>query len=368
MLENRKRPLIFENFPDLEANIPWVKLAPLRTPIVRLNRLQERLGFDSLWIKQDNLTSPLYGGNKVRKLEFLLAMALKKGCTKVMTVGGIGSNHCVANAVFCNELKLKPISALFDQPVTTYVRNNLLLELYLKAKIIYSHGVKGIKRNILWNHIKNRNLYFIGPGGSTPLGILGFVNAAFELRDQVNNGAMPKPDYIFVACGSAGTVAGLTIGVKLARLNTVIYGVRVTPSFLSDFNVVVNLATKSMNLMVKNDKSIPKITFKHLKLDEGYFGDIYGKPTPECLEAIKILKDVENIKLEPTYTGKTMAALIGNTRTNKQELKDKTILFWNTYSSRDFSEILKKIDYHDLPKKLHWVFEEPMPDFGIENY
>ena len=148
MSENRKKPILFEKFPDLEANIPWIKLAPLRTPLINLTHLQEMLGLDSLWLKQDNLTSPIYGGNKTRKLEFLLADALEKGCTKVMTVGGIGSNHCVANAAFCNELNLKPISALIDQPITTYVRNNLLLELYFKAEIIYSHDPEDLQTKI----------------------------------------------------------------------------------------------------------------------------------------------------------------------------------------------------------------------------
>ena len=95
-----------------------------------------------------------------------------------------------------------------------------------------------------------------------------------------------------------------------------------------------------------------------LQLDDGYFGENYGKPTKECLEAIKLLKEMENVTLEPTYTGKAMAGLIGNAQKEKLKLKDKTILFWNTYNSHDFSEILNKMDYHDLPKELYWVFEK----------
>ena len=357
MSENRKKPILFEKFPDLEANIPWIKLAPLRTPIINLKHLQEMLGLDSLWLKQDNLTSPIYGGNKTRKLEFLLADALEKGCTKVMTVGGIGSNHCVANAAFCNELNLKPISALIDQPITTYVRNNLLLELYFKAEIIYSHDPEDLQNKIQSKLKSNTDLYFHGPGGSTPLGILGFVNAALELKDQINNGEMPEPDYIYTACGSMGTTAGLTLGVKLAGLKTIIYGIKVSES--PSINGIIRLANKGWKLLVKNDKKIPKITYEQLQLDGGYFGDSYGKPTLECLEAIKLLKEMENVTLEPTYTGKTMAALIGNAQKEKLMLKPRIILFWNTYNSQDFSEILKSMDYHDLPEELHWVFKEP---------
>jgi len=359
MAENRKKPLLFEKFPDLEANIPWIKLAPLRTPIKNLTNLQEMLGLDSLWLKQDNLTSPIYGGNKTRKLEFLLADALKKECTKVMTVGAIGSNHCVANAAFCKELKLKPVSALTDQPITTYVRNNLLLELYFKAEILYSPDREGLQNKIQSKLKNNTGLYFHGPGGSTPLGILGFVNAVLELKDQINNGEMPEPDYIYNACGSMGTTAGLSLGIKLAGLKTIIYSIKVSHS--PSVDGIIRLANKGWKLLEKNDKKIPKITYEHLQLDGGYFGDSYGKPTKECLEAVKLLKEKENVILEPTYTGKAMAGLIGNAQKEKLKLKDKTILFWNTFNSRDYSEILKTMDYHNLPKELYWIFEEPKP-------
>ena len=135
MPASRKKPYLYEYFPDLESSIPWIKLAPMRTPVKQLTKLQEDLGINSLWVKQDNLTSPIYGGNKPRKLEFLLADAINKDCDKVLTVGGIGSNHCVATAAFCNIVNLEPSAALVCQPITSYVRNNLLLELYFKNNL-----------------------------------------------------------------------------------------------------------------------------------------------------------------------------------------------------------------------------------------
>jgi len=177
MPENRKKPLLFEKYPDLEANIPWIKLAPLRTPVKKLTILEKKLGINSLWVKCDNLSSPLYGGNKVRKLEFLLADAKDKGYKKVMTAGGLGSNHCVATAVFCNQLNLKPSAVLVNQPITSHLRNNLLLNLYFKNKILYTDDYDNIPRD--------PDVYYMAPGGSTPLGILGFVNAVFELKSFV---------------------------------------------------------------------------------------------------------------------------------------------------------------------------------------
>ena len=355
MPESRKKPLLFEEYPDLEGNIPWINLAPLRTPVKKLTKLEEKLGIDSLWVKCDNLSSPLYGGNKPRKLEFVLAEALNQGCEKVMTAGYIGSNHCVANAIFCNQLNLKPIAVLIDQPVTVHVRNNLLLDLYFKNEILYNQD----------EIPKDNNIYHMVPGASMPLGVLGFVNAMFELRNQVNNGEMPEPDYLFVANGTAGTAAGLALGIKLVDFKTQIQAVQVSDSVNSSIKIIRRLAKKTNKLMVKYDNSVPVITYEHLSSNGDYFGGQYGLPTREGLSAIKLIKELEDIKLEPTYTGKTFAALLGFIRTNKNDIKNKTILFWNTYNSRDFSDILKKVDYHDLPQELHWVFEKPLPDFGL---
>jgi len=355
MPEIRKKPLLFEEYPDLEGNIPWKNLAPLRTPVKKLTKLEEKLGISSLWVKCDNLTSPLYGGNKVRKLEFVLAEALNQGCKKVITAGAIGSNHCVANAIFCQQLKLKPQAIMIDQPVTIHVRNNLLLDLYYKNEIFYSH--KEIP--------KNSNVYHMAPGASTPLGILGFVNAMLELKNQVNNGEMPEPDYIFVASGTSGTAAGLALGIKFAGLKTHIHAVQVFYQAKSNVKTIRRLANKTKKLMTKYDKSVPETTFEHLFFNGDYFGGQYGLPTREGLDAINLIKETEAIDLEPTYTGKTFAALLNFIRANKKDIKDKTIMFWNTYNSRDFSNILKKVDYRDLPKELHWVFEEALPNYGI---
>ncbi|MFX0187782.1 MAG: 1-aminocyclopropane-1-carboxylate deaminase/D-cysteine desulfhydrase [Candidatus Hodarchaeota archaeon] len=358
MPENRKKPLLFEKYPDLESNIPWIKLAPLRTPVKKLTTIEKKLGINSLWVKCDNLSSPLYGGNKVRKLEFILAEARDMGYKKVMTAGGLGSNHCVANAIFCSQLNMKPMAVLIDQPITTLVRNNLLLDLYFKNEIFYTDEYNKMPRD--------PDVYPMVPGGSTPLGTLGFVNAALELKNQVNNGDIPEPDYLFVASGSSGTAAGLLLGVKIAELKTKIHTVQVSFSAYSSSNRVRRLTKKTWKLLSEHNKTMPKVLLDHLYFDEDYFGGEYGLPTREGINAIKLIKEKEGIKLEPTYTGKTFAALLGFVRKNKKSVKDKTILFWNTYNSRDFSDILAKLDYHDLPKEIHWVFEKPLPDFGLE--
>ena len=354
MPENRKKLPLFERFPDLEGNIPWIELSPLNTPVKQLNNLEKRLKINSLWVKCDDKTSPQYGGNKVRKFEFVLADAIDKGFKKVLTAGGIGSNHCVANAIFCNQLKLKPMAFLIDQPVTSYVRNNLLLDLYFKNEIIYSKDQKNLP--------KSEEIYYMPPGASNPLGTLGFVNAMLELKDQINSGELPEPHHIFVACGSSGTTAGLLLGANIAQLKTKIHSIQTSTPNYSSLIVIKKIAKQTRELIAKYDKNLPEISLENLIFNKNYFGGIYGIPTKEGLESIKIAKETENIKLEPTYTGKAFAALLGFVRENKEEIKDKTILFWNTYNSRDFSEIVAQMDYRNLPKELHWVFEKPLPD------
>lgn len=355
MPEIRKKPLLFEEYPNLEGNVPWIKLVPSQTPVRELTKLEEKFGVNSGWVKCDDVSSPLYGGNKSRKMEFIYAEALNHNYKKILTAGTIGSNQCVANAIFCEQLKLKPIAFMIDQPVTSFVRDNLLLDVYYKNEIYYSQE----------KIPKGDDIYYMTLGGSTPLGTLGYVDAALELKNQVNNGEIPEPDYIFIPTASSGTAAGLTLGVKIAGLKTHIVAVQVSFSSISNFKVMRRLSNKTKKYIATYDNTIPDMSYEHLHYIEDYYGGEYGLPTPEGIEAIKLLNTEEGISLEPTYSGKTFAALLGFIQKNKPGIKNKTIVFWNTFNSRDFSDIINKVDYHDLPKELNWVFEEPLPDYGI---
>ncbi len=353
MSETRSKPLLFEKYPDLEGKIPWMKLVPTQTPVKKLTKLEDKLGINSLWVKCDDITSPLYGGNKSRKMEFIYADALNQNYKKILTAGTIGSNQCVANAIFCDQLKLKPVAVMMDQPVSTFVRDNLLLDLYYKTEFYYP--INAIP--------KTDDFYYMVVGCSNPLGTLGYIDAAFELKNQVDNGEIPEPDYIFVPTASAGTAAGLTLGIKLAGLKTNIHAIQVSYSRDCNFRAIRRLSNRTIKYINSFGNTISDITFEHLHYNEEYYGIDYGIPTPECIEAIKILKNGEDIILEPTYSGKTFAALLGFVHKNKPNIKNKTIIFWNTFNSRDFTDIIKQVDYHDLPKELHWVFEEPLPDY-----
>ncbi|MHA1732926.1 MAG: 1-aminocyclopropane-1-carboxylate deaminase/D-cysteine desulfhydrase [Promethearchaeota archaeon] len=365
MTDSRVKPLLFERYPDLEAKLPWVKLGPMRTPVTRMTGVEAELGLTSLWVKRDDLSAPLYGGNKPRKLEFILADALAKGKRKVITFGGIGSNHTVANAIYCQEVGLKPISGLVDQPLTPHVRKNLLLDLYYGSEFIYAHGYLGLVLKALWKALKTRKMYIMMPGGSIPVGTVGFVNAALELKMQVDGGAMPEPDYLFVACGSTGTAAGLALGLKLAGLKTKVVAVQVADPMFTNLKAVLKLAGKTLKLLRERDPAVPRVEVDNVLFDDEHFGGEYGLPTRECVEAVHLVRK-DGLEIETTYTGKAFSCLVSYAREKKLPLGEKTVLFWNTFNTRDFSDVLAKVDYHDLPEKLHWVFEQPLPDFGLD--
>ena len=348
---------LFKRYPELEGILPRIPLGNFPTPVQRLSHL----GHDNLWIKRDDLSSGIYGGNKVRKLEFILADAIKKGCDKVITMGGIGTNHGLATAIFCHELGLRCKLLLFHQPVNAYVKRNMLLFLKYGAELVY---IKGAFRTaatlLLTQRLLNPQAYIIGAGGSSPLGTLGIVNAMFELKEQIKAGLLPEPRYIFCPLGSNGTMAGLSLGAMLAGLSTTVIGVRVTmeavgPVAIATTKTVGNLMQKTYELLKKTSRSVPDITIPPQRVIGGYVGDGYGCATKECRDALALMNDREGITLDPTYTAKTFAALCDFIKTPGHE--KEPILFWHTYSSADMTDQAQSIDYLELPQALRRIYE-----------
>ncbi len=350
---------LYRKFPGLKE-LPRVDLVESPTPVERLPKSEEKLGMQQIWIKRDDLTNSLYGGNKPRKYEFMMADALEKGKKDILTIGGIGSNHALANTIYCKELGLNSHIFLIDQPLLPMVRKNMLCDYYFGGHMHYCKSELGVACKIIKHFIFNWKSYLIMPGASVPLGTIGFVNAAFELAKQVKHGEIPEPDHLFVAVGSGGTCAGLTLGLELAGLNTKVHGVRVAMHFVTSERAVLRLAKKTLKLMRKTDPSIPKISksklSERLRIYHRFYGGEYGRITEEGLEAVEFIKDDE-IELETTYTGKAFSGLLSHCRECQGNEKEKIILFWNTYNSRNLSEICKKVDYHDLPEVFHKFFD-----------
>ncbi len=360
---------LFEKHPKLEEKLPYISLCDLPTPVIHLNRLGEKLGIKNLYLKQDGLTSKHYGGNKIRKLEFLLGEAKQKGYKKVMTFGYSGSNHATATAIHADVLGMKSISMLVSQKNADYVRKNLLLSYVGNAEINHyktrEERAKGEKMQKLKHLLLDRKaVYTIPLGGSSPLGITGFVNAVFELKSQVENNLIPEPDRLYVALGSAGTAVGLFLGIKLLGMKTEIVPVRVIEPEITGMERIRSAFEDTIAFLHEQDPSFPIIPFsmKDFPVRDEFLGDGYGKFTREGIDAIHSLQEIEGINLDGTYTGKAMAALIHDATSGF--LKDKTVLFWNTLNAYDVSEKIKDIDYRKLPKRVHSFFETEVQDLS----
>jgi len=364
----QKSICLFDEYLGLEKKIPHISLIK-KTAVQHLESLGNFLKVSQLWIKRDDQSSDFYGGNKPRKLEFVLADAVTKQKSEILTMGGTGSNHCLATAIFAQQVNLKPVLVLFNQPITADVQKKLLIFRSLDAEVLGPYGEVGALFHYLIFRRLRRNTYFLPAGGSSPLGVLGYVNAAFELKSQIENGEMPKPKYLFVTCGTLGTMAGLLLGCKLADLDIQVIGVRVVQTFVALYNrtfsfanAILKLAKKTLNYLQKQDPSIPNVTLKDSPtILHDFFGGGYGQITPEGVEAIKLVKDYENISLDTTYTGKTFAGLLHFIK--EKGIKDEPVLFWNTYNSRDISHLKKPdITHKDLPRSFQSIFEGNLED------
>lgn len=349
---------LFEHFPALEEKIAYLKnIANLPTPVHALSSFNGC----SVFIKRDDLTGSgdNYGGNKCRKLPFVLADALAKNTEMIITVGGTGSNHCVATACYCNMLNIPCRLYLKKQAQSEVVKQNLILDRYYNADIIVcaTHAQRTEKINDYT--ASHENCYVIPAGASTVFGSLGYVNAALELKDQINNGLIPEPDYIFLPIGSCGTTAGLLLGLQLAGIASKIVAVTTFPVNDNDYftQEVQKLFTETNNLLHDASPTIPLFEFpsEQLIIDTRFCGTAYGVTTVEAQDAKNFMQEIATIILETTYSAKAFAGLLSFAQC--LDAKNKTVLFWNTYCGLDFSHITEAIDYKHLPQEVHDYFE-----------
>ncbi|HJZ85101.1 MAG TPA: pyridoxal-phosphate dependent enzyme [Polyangia bacterium] len=345
-------PALFRQFPGLRGKLPWESLGSFPTPVARLRALGAAVGVPDLWIKRDDQSGTLYGGNKVRKLEFLLADVRRRGRGRVLTMGAFGSHQVLATALYGARLGLRVCALVFPQPPTDHARDTLLLSLGAGACLHRSPGpltspVAGAA--CAWRHRAEGLPAFIAPGGSTHIGTLGYVSGALELAEQVRAGTCPEPDLIVVALGSGGTAAGLLIGLRLAGLTRPrVLAVRVYDRFFTNRSATTRLANRTAaRLRAAGGPDAGTFSRRDLEVDHDFFGGAYGRPTPAAQAALARLRDLEGITLETTYTGKALAALIARA----PALAGRRVLFWNTFNSVP-TAALPRPDPATLPRAL----------------
>ncbi len=354
---------LFERHPLLVKRLPRLAFGEFPTPVEKLAGLCHRINKDNLYIKRDDLSSLSYGGNKVRKLEFLLADAKKRGARRIITSGGAGSNHALATAHYAKQVDMKAVLMLYQQPNSHTVRDNLLMDLYSKAELFhhdtYPEHLQAFEDAVRQFEVADgRPPYIIPLGGSATLGAIGYVNAGFELAKQIDACEIPLPSRIYVAMGTMGTTAGLLLGLKAAGVKTHLNAVRVVPTHVADMDKCHILFRQTNELLCEMEPSFPYCTIKpeDLTIYDDYFGEKYGMFTPEAMAAVALLRESDGIALDGTYTGKACAAFLDDAHSNSAE----SMLFWHTKNSRLFPPGAIKADYQMLPISLHRYFTEPV--------
>ena len=297
-------------------DVAKVALGTFPTPVERISGLlPDRV---ELWVKREDLSGAAYGGNKVRKLEYLLADALALGRTRVVTIGGWGSNHALATATYAQQLGLACELLLFPQPRDASVDAKLARMRATGATVRELSSYVGLAAPLLAARL-DPHTYYVAAGGSSVTGSLGWVEAAHEI------GAQLEPDLVYLALGSCGTVAGLLAGYRELEHAPTIVGVRVVDRPVSGYGPARRLEDAIVSRRGTAHLPPTELIVVHDQIGRGY-----GHATPAAAAAVKEAARV-GLSLETTYTGKALAALLAHAAAG--QLDGKRVLFIDTYSS-----------------------------------
>ena len=322
---------IFERAPGLAKRVRPLDIAAVPTAISEEPALALAWGLASLHVKRDDATSPLYGGSKVRALEYLLGRARSRGTSIVTTWGPWGSHHVLAAAVFARQAGLRLTAITFPQPPGREVELNDRLLPDLVTKIsrcgTFAHLAARLSCARLWALLDPRRGW-VPAGGTSTLGILRMVEAALEVAAQIRQGVLEQPDDVLLAAGSCGTASGLLLGFALAELPVRVVAVRVVPRIAASSRKIETLARRTRGLLRRAGCS-SKMAFGPLLFLEAFAGEGYGRASGESLAVVELVHRTGSFRCENTYTGKSLSALQAGV------LRNRRVLFWNTYSAVD---------------------------------
>jgi L-cysteate sulfo-lyase len=303
-------------------------LAQLPTPIEELKSLSRELGGPELLIKRDDQTGLALGGNKTRKLEFLVGQALEQGADTLVTVGAAQSNHCRQTAAAAARAGLR-CELLLNGIKPELPNGNLLLDELLGACI---HWVQRSEREVKLNEIlaelrkQGGKPYVIPVGGSNGVGATGYVLAMMELAEQLNR-LNQRVDHVVFASSSGGTQAGLVVGAKVTGFDTKLHGVRIDKD--DEGAIYERELAEIANETAKYIDFDAQFTAKDFNVEYDYLGHGYGVVGDLEREAIRLLASREGIVADPVYTGRAMGALLDLIR-KKVFRSGETVLFWHT--------------------------------------
>lgn len=317
------------------ARFPRIRLGHLPTPLEPMENLSRALGGPRLWIKRDDCTGLSTGGNKTRKLEFLMAEALARKADIVITQGATQSNHARQTAAAAARLGMRCHILLEDRTGSTdasYIGNgNVLLDRLHGAAVERRPGGSDMQTEMETVAAKlidtGQRPYVIPGGGSNPLGAQGYVNAALELVNQSAERGL-RIDHLVHATGSAGTQAGLVVGLQALNSPIRLLGIGVRAPREKQEAMVYDLGLRTWELLgLRGELRREAVT-----ANCDYVGGGYGVPTPGMVEAVTLLAQTEGLLLDPVYSGKGMAGLIDLIRKG-QFKKEENVVFLHTGGS-----------------------------------
>ena len=318
---------------DALERVPRRSLGTYPTPLVRLENLSRELGRE-VYVKRDDALGPACGGNKTRKLEYLLADATELGATKIVTVGGPQSNHARLTAVAARMLGLEPHLLLFGSKPKRAV-GNLLLDQLVGAELHFippgpiESGACTFEE--LDSYVREEaskrigDHYHVPLGGSNGIGSIGYVRAALEIDEQAKSAGVADA-WIVVATGSGGTLAGLLAGLRLIGSSLRLIGIDVARIWRNYPELVARIANDALDLLglpssvETNDVSL---------IERTYVGRGYAVPTDDGTAAIRRLVRLEGLLLDPTYTGKAFAGLL-DLHASGHFGDEEPVIFWHT--------------------------------------
>jgi len=372
------RPL-FQIWPELEQSLGFLALGDFPTPIEPLTGLAPGAGLGGdTYVKRDDLSAAIYGGNKVRTLEALFGQARREGHSTIVATGAYGSNHAVATALHARRAGFCSQVALFPQPYSLAAMENLRVSL-TQADEVTDLLHWSVLPPWMWRRSRAAPAFVMPPGGAIPRGCLGFLSAGLELALQVDAGALPPPDEVVIALGSTCSSAGLLVGMRLAarlgigwgrgrgpasaprpdpegsRAPPLLVAVRVTPWPVTSAFRILNLARRLSTWLHALTRR-PELELARadlacgLLIDGGELGRGYGLPTARGLEAISLLSPFSSV-LDTTYSAKSAAGLLGRMRRAPGVVR----VFWSTKSGAPLPDVPEAALAGAPRRMLRWL-------------
>ena len=322
---------------EIVARQPRLRLTPLPTPLEFAPNLTALLGGPRIYVKRDDLTALAFGGNKTRKLEFLLPQAAAEGADTVITLGGLQSNWVRQTVAAARKLGMEAVVVLEGEPPQGDLQGNLLLDHLMGAELRYEpdvhqdvedleiQGVFPITGKIAEEYrAKGRHPVLMPLGGATPVGNLGYINAVDELHDQLKELGV-KADYVIAATGTGGTQAGIECGLRLSGMDTKMLGISVSRHTRPKEEEIAELCNATMDFLDCGER----FATDQISVNYDYIGAGYGAVTDAALEAVSMAARTEGLILCHTYAGKAFAGMVDLVRKGVLTRED-TVVFFHT--------------------------------------